>query len=445
MAAVAAQFKELLELDDPFKILDNLEYFAKYILHEEFHEGQKEVIKALYSGKYKTIVVCCGRRWGKSKLMSRIALHLACTNFDKKIAIVAPTYDQACIIFEELEELIERNWIINDLTAKIKRSPPLEIKFKTGSRIYFRSAEIPKNLRGRAYHMVIIDEAAFIDEDIIKNVIEPMLADYDGLLVMISTPWGKNHFYEAFLKGQQKLNGYISFRYPSWTNPFISRDYLERKKKDLGEDNPVWLQEYCAEFIDDVDAVFKLEHIMRNVINAEMLKAGLPNRRYAMGVDLAKDQDYTVITILDITEKPYQLVYFERFNRRPYTFVAKKIRELYEKFNRPMILLDQTGVGNAVIELVEDIAKGFKFTNESKLDLISKLIVAFENDELKIPNIPVLINELKYFRYVRTKTTLRMEAPPGMHDDCVISLALALYAAEESRRTPVVRSYFILR
>jgi len=167
----------------------------------------------------------------------------------------------------------------------------------------------------------------------------------------------------------------------------------------------------------------------------------LPNRRYAMGVDLAKDTDYTVITILDITEKPYELVYFDRFNRMPYKYVTKKVRELYERFNYPKILIDQQGVGNAVIEDVEDIAEGFKFSNESKLNLISELMMALDHDRIRYPYIAEMINELKYFRYVRTRTTYRMEAPHGMHDDCVISLALAVYAADKVTNSIIV-DYF---
>ena len=309
MATATVQFN----LDDPFKILDDCECFIEYIINEKLHKGQKAVIEAIYSGQYKTVTVCCGRRWGKSKVMSRVATHLSSTNLDKKIGIVAPTYDQACIIFEEMEQLIERNWIIKDLVQKVKRSSPLRIDFKTGCSVHFRSADVPKHLRGRSYHMVIIDEAAFIDEDTIKNVIEPMLADYDGMMVMISTPFGKNHFYEAFLKGQKKINGYISFQYPSWENPFISHEFLERKKKDLGEESPVWLQEYCAEFIDDVNSVFPLNDVMKNIEDIQYIDSAEQGRRYAVGVDLAKEDDFTVISVLDITEKPYKLVYLERF------------------------------------------------------------------------------------------------------------------------------------
>jgi hypothetical protein len=121
--------------------------------------------------------------------------------------------------------------------------------------------------------------------------------------------------------------------------------------------------------------------------------------------------------------------------------VVKKIRELHEKFQAPKILMDSTGVGDPILEQLEDIAEGYKFTNQSKINLINRLVVALEREEVKYPNIPTLINELKYFQYIKTKSTLKMEAPAGFHDDCVISLALAVYAADKATNSIIV-DYF---
>jgi len=423
------------------KLKTDLEFFISVFLGEQLHEAQRQIIKAVFDG-YKVITACCGRRFGKSKLMAFLLIFLCCTKRREKYAVIAPTYDQSKIIFDEIRQYVERSKTLQKLVKKIVESPYPKIEFKTGCIIDFRSADVPKNLRGRSYHLVILDEAAFIPDDTVKNVIEPMLADYNGVLIKISTPFGKNHFYESFLKGQQRIQGHISFQFPSWSNPFISHEYLEMKKAELGEDNPVWRQEYCAEFIEDSNNVFKWEHIAKNIDERiELLEKGIWGRKYAMGVDLAKYQDYTVITILDVSEHPWRLVYFERFNQKPYAYVVKKIRELYEKFNGPKILMDSTGVGDPILEQLEDIAEGYKFTNQSKINLINRLVVALEREEVKYPNIPTLINELKYFQYIKTKSSLKMEAPAGFHDDCVISLALAVYAAEMASNKIIV-DYF---
>ncbi len=439
MATAQSKIVELVK--NPYKIIDDCETFIDVIINENLHDAQKQILNTVFQG-YTSITACCGRRFGKSKLMTFLLIYLACTRLQRKFAVIAPTYDQSRIIFEEMRQYIETNPILNDMKKKITESPYPKIQFKTMSSIVFKSADVPKNLRGRSYHLVILDEAAFIDDATVKNVIEPMLADYNGILIKISTPFGKNHFYDTFLLGQQKIQGNISFQFPSWVNPYISQEYLERKKAELGEDNPIWRQEYCAEFIEDSNNVFKWEHISKNIDERiELIDEAPRGRRYTIGVDLAKYQDYTVISVLDITEKPYKLVHFERFNQRPYAYVVQKIRELYNNFGAPKILIDSTGVGDPILEQLEDIAEGYKFTNQSKINLINRLVVALENEEIKYPNIPHLINELKYFQYVKTKTTLKMEAPNGFHDDCVMGLALSVYAADKATNS-IIFDYF---
>ena len=79
--------------------------------------------------------------------------------------------------------------------------------------------------------------------------------------------------------------------------------------------------------------------------------------------------------------------------------------------------------------------RGFTTTSDSKSDVILALALAFERGEIRIPNDPVLIAELESFEATRLPSgKWRYSAPDGMHDDCVIALALAWHAAHQ---TPV--------
>ena len=142
-----------------------------------------------------------------------------------------------------------------------------------------------RNLRGHSADRVIVDEAAFVRDQVIEEVIGPMLADRNGELVMISTPFGKNHFYRAFVRGQgngvmeYRSNGVMenpvlqhsstpplrfrSFRFPSWANPHISREYIEAQREVVTERQ--FKVEYEAEFMDDQSAVFAWEDIQQAV------------------------------------------------------------------------------------------------------------------------------------------------------------------------------------
>lgn len=69
---------------------------------------------------------------------------------------------------------------------------------------------------------------------------------------------------------------------------------------------------------------------------------------------------------------------------------------------------------------------GFQFTNATKANLIEALALAFEKDAVKILDDRVLIGELQAYEMERLPSGLiRYNAPDGMHDDMVISLALA--------------------
>jgi len=423
------------------KLKTDLEFFIEKILKEKLHHAQQKIIDAYNSKKYKTIIVAAGRRFGKSKLMAFLLIFLCSTQKNKKYAVIAPFYSNARIIYREIKNYIEKNNILSKLVKRTVESPYMAIEFKTGCTIDFRSADNPTSIRGESYHLVILDEAAFIKDDVVKYVIKPLLLDYDAPLIEISTPNGYNHFYESYLMGVNKQNRHISFKFPSWDNPYISNRAIEEIKQEVGEDSPVWKQEYCAEFIDDNEAVFKWEYIQQCIDGTiNLLKSGEKGHQYVMGVDLAKFDDYTAITILDVGVKPYKLVYFERFNLMPYSFVADKVKELYQLFNKPQVCIDATGPGAAVIEQIEPLNPiGFTFTSKNKLPLITKLQTSIVKKEILFPYIDTLITELKYFKYVKRKTQLSCEGK-GQHDDCVISLALAIHAAE-SKYTYIINNY----
>ncbi|MBW9222115.1 phage terminase large subunit [Methanothermococcus sp. SCGC AD-155-C09] len=423
------------------KLKTDLEFFIEKILKEKLHHAQQKIIDAYKSKKYKTIIVAAGRRFGKSKLMAFLLIFLCSTQKNKKYAVIAPFYSNARIIFREIKKYIEKSNILSKLVKRMVESPYMTIEFKTGCTIDFRSADNPTSIRGESYHLVILDEAAFIKDNVVKYVIKPLLLDYDAPLIEISTPNGHNHFYESFLMGENKQNRHISFRFPTWANPFLPKSAIEEIKQEVGEDSPVWKQEYCAEFIDDNEAVFKWEYIQQCIDGTiNLLKSGEKGHQYVMGVDLAKFDDYTVITILDVSVKPYKLVYFERFNLMPYSFVADKVKELYQLFNKPQVCMDATGPGAAVVEQVESLNPiGFTFTSKNKLPLITKLQTSIVKNEVLFPYLDQLITELKYFRYVKRKTQLSCEGK-GQHDDCVMSLALAVYASE-SKQTQVINNY----
>ncbi|MHC1599282.1 MAG: terminase large subunit domain-containing protein [Candidatus Methanospirareceae archaeon] len=420
------------------KIKQDPVIFTKFFLGYDPHPAQEKILR----DNHKFITVVAGRKFGKTKCMAFLALWYALTHPKHRLLIVAPSYPQATIMFREIWSFI-RHSVVDRFVAKILKTPFPQIYFKNEAEIQARSTQNPDLLRGEEAHFIIMDEAAYIKDEVVTEVLEPMLLVTNGRWIKISTPAGRNHFYDTFLKGQsEEFPEYSSYQFPSTANPYVSEDFLELKKRELGENSIAFRTEYLAEFVEDQNAVFKWADIQKNVANIEMRDMGEPGRVYAIGCDLAKYQDYTVIAVLDVTEKPYKLVHFERFNRRPYAEVIMRLKDLYKRFNYAKVLIDSTGVGDPVLEDLQDVgAEGYVFTSKSKVQLIQRLQACLENGEVKYPYIEELIKELQFFEYQLTRTGVKMEARSGFHDDCVIALALAVWAAENRPKDYLSRIY----
>ena len=411
------------------QILRDPVLFTKFFLNYDPHPAQEQILR----DKHKFITVVAGRKFGKTKMVAFYVIWYALTHPEHRILITAPSYQQSRIIYRECGRLLRRS-ILSCLVESDLKTPFPQIQFKNGAEIQFRSTQNPDLLRGEEAHLIIMDEAAYIKDEVVTEVLEPMLLVTNGGWIKISTPAGHNHFYDTYLKGQsEEFPEYSSYRFPSTANPYVSQEFLELKKKELGEHSIAFRTEYLAEFVEDQNAVFRWQDIQKNITNIELIdRATHISRQYVIGCDLAKYQDYTVIVVLDVTEKPYKLVHFERFNRRPYAEVIMRLKDLYKRFNHPKVMIDSTGVGDPVLEDLQDIgAEGYVFTSKSKVQLIQRLQAALENGDIHYPYIEELIKELQFFEYQLTRTGVKMEARSGFHDDCVIALALAVWAAEQ--------------
>jgi len=147
-------------------------------------------------------VAACGRRWGKTEAAAVDAATFAIAAPGCVQMIVSPTYDQSRLIFDTVERLILGRAITRKV-AKVTRTPYPRLQIGA-SLIMARTAdEDGRNLRGHSADRVIVDEAAYVRDAVVEEVIGPMLADRSGQLVMISTPFGKNHFYRAFVQGDR--------------------------------------------------------------------------------------------------------------------------------------------------------------------------------------------------------------------------------------------------
>lgn len=303
------------------------------------------------------------------------------------------------------------------------------IKLNNGSYLDLRSAERPENMQGFNYDYVVLNEAGIIlkDEQLWYNTILPMCQN--AKVKIIGTPKGQNLFHKLF---RMNHKDWESYQFSCFDSPYWDKEKLETVQMQVPED--VFKQEFLGEFLENEGIVFK--RFNQCIKDYEIPKLQSIDAKFYIGVDLAKFADYSVITVLN---NQGELVDYYRFNKIDYTTQKSKILSVWNKYNKPYIIIDATGVGAPI---VDDINKetngktiGYVFSNQSKREIIELLSLAFEKNEITIPkSFKELINELEVFEYSITPSGLvAYSAPEGFHDDCVISLALCYYLYKQRR------------
>lgn len=386
------------------------------------HPGQQEILRV--TPQAREVVICAGRRFGKSALCAYIALtYLLQPN--KKIWIVSPTYDLSQKVFNYLVRWFAI--VAPSQQRGIQNRPYPKIKTATGSVLECKSAENPTSLLGEELDLIIIDEASRVPKRIWEQYLYPTTAMRKGTTVFISTPLGKNWFYHEYVKAAAKGFG---FTFPSTVNPSFSEDEWKRAEHNLPQD--VFSQEYKAAFLDDAAAVFRG---VRGVVADGCLRDVEKGHFYVMGVDLGKHKDFTVLTVIDLASNG--VVHTERFNALEWNIQKARIKVVAERYNKARIVLDSTGIGDPISDDLQKeglIVDDFKYTNKSKQQLIQKLSIFIEQKDITIPNDDGLLDELESFGYNITDSgNTQYSAPQGMHDDRVNSLALAVWTLQ--RRT----------
>lgn len=382
------------------------------------HPGQE----SLKSSSSRFTVVACGRRWGKTVYGIDRLVEPALKGFP--VGWFAPNYKLLTEVWRDFNRYLAPAIKAANYTEK-------RIELITGGVIEFWQIGDPDAGRSRKYKDIVVDEAAKAPHlrKAWNEGIRPTLVDMKGSALFLSTPRGRDFFWELYTKGQDQFEPeWSSWCMPTVSNPYIDPAEIEDARRQLPERS--FQQEFLAAFLEDGGGVF------RNVVDAiDRGRTDNEDRRnvgsYSLGVDLARKEDFTVLTVVDNTGKQ---VYFDRFNQISWERQFAAIQTVSEKYRAP-VFVDGTGLGDPPVERLINMGldvRPFIFTNASKNGVINALAIKFERGELRLMDVPDQTNELIAYEYEISKArNITTNAPEGMHDDCVIALALAVHGATE--------------
>lgn len=367
------------------------------------------------------------RRAGKSKT----ALNQQIARTQKKKGVYyyfLPTYRQAKTVC--WDTLIKEH-VPKDIVEKINDSE-LAIYYKNGSIQRFVGCEDVDRHRGINPIDVVFDEYSEMNEEIWTAIIQPILRENKGTATFIFTPKGKNHSWKLIQMAKENpQEWFFTIKSINDTQVFTEEEVAEIKRNTP---QSLFGQEYLCEFLEGAGQFFR--RINNNLYDKEK---HLPETGdFQVGVDLAKYQDWTVIT-------PFNLNHFvvypqERFNQVDWNLQKSRIEATALRFGNALIWPDSTGLGDPIVEDLRNRGlriggenmEGFKFTETSRRQLLDNLAILLEQDKIKIPNDEGLISELEAFRFTLTdQGKIKVGVPEGMTDDRVMSLGLAVWNARK--------------
>ena len=397
------------------------------MIYEGFtpHAKQREVINGILESGAKYHVAAIGRQFGKSLMGMNLALYWMINHRPCKVLWVSPVYSQASKVHKELYAAIAQSGLVknNNFSAN-------ELELRNGSTIIFRSAERYDNIRGLTCDYGIIDESAFMKDDAWQEAIRPVFAVRGKKVLFISTPKGKNWFHNLYQLGNSPdYPNYVSYAGSSYDTPYIELEEIEDAKKTIAPN--IFKQEYLAQFIDSGGEVFS--DIDRNTFPTYTPANG----KVYCGIDLGKQEDYTVATFIDQQGKVIDIY---RNNKQEWTTMIREILVLVRKYHAT-VMVEVNSIGDVIYEQLKrqwQDTHPFVTSSKTKNEIIEGLILDFNNAEVNIPSkelFPPLYSELSVFTYEYNPKTrnIRYGHPVGLHDDTVISLAIANYNRKQNK------------
>jgi hypothetical protein len=337
---------------------------------------------------------------------------------------VLPTYTQAKkVIWSGADKDGFR--FLDHIPREIMKGAPNEtemrVELTNGSIVQLVGADNIDRLVGTNPVGVVFSEYSLMRPNV-WDLIRPILAENGGWAVFVFTPRGMNHAHTLLQKAKES-DGWFTQILTVEDTKAIDPKVLENERKEMPQD--LFEQEYMCKFIEGASGFFR--RVDENVWTDDWKPKELA--QYQIGVDLAKYNDFTVITPFDLNS--FRALPQERFNQMDYNLQKAKIENIYLKCNRGRVIIDSTGVGEPVYDdlYTRNInVEPFRFNVKSRMDLLKNLQILIEQDRIKIPNDPILISELKSMQYALTPAgNLTVQVPEGLHDDCVMSLALSVW------------------
>ena len=414
-------------------------------------------------------IILKSRQLGISTLSAGISLWMMIFQKDKAILVVATKQDTAKNLVTKVKFMYDNlpSWLQIGFTENNK----LALRLKNGSQVKAVSAASDAG-RSEAISLLIVDEAAFIEENRIEDIwgSSQQTLSTGGKAIVLSTPNGTgNFFHRMWTKAEEGTNGFTPIRLPWTVHPERNEEWRTKQDDELGL--RMAAQECDCDFTTSGNIVFTseiLNFIEKTNICDPVERRGLDGsfhvweypdytRKYLVVADVARgdSQDYSAFHIIDVEESKQIGEFKSQIGTKEFGHMLVTIATEY---NNALLVIENANIGWNTIQVVIDrgyknlyyspkgdaatnadafLAKGYDITDTTKM--VPGFTMSMKSRPLVIGKLDAYLRDKSIL--IQGKRTLeemrtfiwkngRAEAQIGNNDDLVMSLATACYVRD---------------
>jgi len=338
---------------------------------------------------------------------------------------VAPVHAQAMMVFRRYLRMFRRDRRLSQAIHANKTE--LSLTMPNGAVMSFHGSDRPDTLYGEDVYAAVVDEATRCREDA-WHAVRSTLTATGGPVRCIGNVRGRHNWCYTLARRAESGDPSMAYHrltaYDAVEAGVLQRDEVEDARRQLPEH--VFRELYLAEPSDDGGNPFGRDAIAASV------GPHMPGEIVAIGIDLAKSQDYTAVVGIDADGA---IGLCDRW-QSDWGATRRRIVDIVRSAGEPPTLIDSTGVGDPIVEdLCRDLpsAEGFRFSNTTKQQIMEGLASAIQRSLVMIPDREFcrwLVTELDSFGYHYVGSRVYYSAPQGLHDDGVCALALCIRARD---------------
>lgn len=422
-------------------------FFSRRALGSSLWKRQQEIIRSVKENKYTAVRSCYGA--GKTRAAAELVLWFLTTHQGSKVIATSPTWLQVeKILWTEIAKcyhaakiplggrLLTTELKIDDDWFALGLSPKIDVD---------REAERFQGFHA-PYVLVIIDEAAGVSHKLWQAAKGLILNDNCRLLAIGNPGSPVGDFFNCFKDPLWHKIHISAFETPNVVAKkevipgLVTKEWIEDRKKDWGESNPLYISKVLGEFPEEAEDVLILLSWVEAAKNA-VLEADGPK---GLGVDVARfGTDWTVLTAI---QGP-KVLEIKAFQGKDTMQTVGWTINMVRKWDIPAhsTCIDDVGVGGGVIDrlheeghIVQAINAGAKAEDPQFFNLSAEMHWAmrkrFETGNIDIPDNEQLISQLPARKYSMTsKGQIKIESKDEMKKrglkspDFADSLVLAIH------------------